>query len=298
MAALTGHEPRPAAPPRGQGLISVAGGYDDNVTLASQADLVGVSEARDRFTELLAVGRYRLLGNAESGVRLDAALYARQYAEVNQFDQAALRLGLTRTGRGARWNTGLSGHVDRIQLDGEPFEDVVTLTATGARSVGARGELRLRYRVSRIEAVQDFEHLTGWRQRLRVEGRWDAAGYVKLGYELEWNDREDLRIGAEFFSQSPLRNRVYGEWRIPAEGEWQLSVGGEYRHSRYRDADVTASGIVTREDDKVELSLGAERALTRTVRLFGLYTYTDNDSELASFDYTRSEILGGIEWAF
>jgi len=289
------------APPkrRGQAVISVAGGYDDNVTLAPQADLVGVSGEGDGFLEFLAAGRYMIAGDASKGWRAEGALYLREYLDVDGFDQAALRAGLTQLGSAGSWRTAFGGYTDVILLDGDYFQSIFSASAQGIRPVGGNGELLLRYRISRIEADDDFDQLSGWRQRGRVQGRWrHGFGDLVLGYELEWNDRRDVQTATTFSSRSPLRNLLYGEVLRQVGSNWEVSARGEYRRSRYRDPDTTLTSSRKRQDDSLELRLRADRRLGASSRVYGTYTRSDNDSNFEVFDYRRSEFMAGLEWVF
>lgn len=296
--ALDELEPH-AGPRRWRGLLSLAGGYDDNVTLAPQADLIGVTESDDVFLELLAAGRYQLAGAAADGWQLDTALYLREYYDVEDFNQAALRIGITRSRSLGRWQTSLGGQLDAIWLDRDHFSNIYTLSIQGVRRLGSDSQLRLRYRGSRFKADEAFDQLTGWRHRVRSEGRrhWDL-GSLHLGHELEWNDRNDLRSDTQFFSLSPLRNTLYVDLVIPAGIRWEFTMRGQYRNSRYRDANVTAAGSEQRRDDRMEASVRVDHRLRSDIRLFGIYTHADNDSTIAAFDYVRNEFLAGVERVF
>jgi hypothetical protein len=279
-------------------LASLAGGYDDNVTLAPQADLVGVSDVDDWFVELLAAARYQLAGTTAGGWRMEGGVYLRQHSEVDRFNQVALRLGVTRSFIAGKWQAAVGGLTDMIRLGGDPFANILTLSLQGERQLDKSWDLHLRYRASEIDADDDFDQLTGWRHHMRSEGRWRRDyGSLHVGHELEWNDRNDLRSGDQFLSLSPLRNGVYVEAIVTKIARWELSARGHYRHSRYRDPHVTASETRTREDERLEFILRAARTIKPGGRFFAAATHTDNDSNLVAYDYKRTEFMAGWEWA-
>ncbi len=295
---------RPEKQSRGIALLAISGGYDDNVTFTSDADLVGVSDNQDTFADLLAGGRYLLAGDARNGLRLEGGAYLRQYADISRFNQQAARLGLARTWRTKRWKTALGGHGDLIYLDGERFETLGTATAQATRVFGDGSELWLRYRASRIDGGQGYEQLSGWRQRARAQLSfpWREKGRFKLGYEYEWNDRDDLQNGVEFSSLSPMRHALYAEAATSLAERWRLSLRGEYRHSRYADPNVRQNGatlqIQTRDEDRYGATVRASYKIRRNWEAFGQYSYTDNQSSFAEYDYTRNEAQLGVEVSF
>lgn len=292
---------RPQPVRRGSGLFSVAAGYDSNATLIPEDGSVAFAKEGDTFAEVLAAFRRPLTDTLE----LEGGLYALEYADLDAFGQTSLRLGLLQRERGERWERVVGAHLDRIWLGGEGFMSIATGTAQASRRFGPRheDELRLRYRISRIEAERDFEQLTGWRHRLGARARWQkSSSSFTLGYEFEFNDRRDLARDGEFFSASPLRHDVRAEWVQAVAGSWEASIDARYRRSEYRDPDVRQSlifsGSPTREDDEYGWGLRLGRPLAGAWHGFGRYAFTENQSNFPEFAYQRQELMLGVERLF
>ena len=77
---------------------------------------------------------------------------------------------------------------------------------------------------------------------------------------------------------------------------------GEYRVSRYRDPNLIdggAQGIleVTRRDQRYGFALRASRPVAAPWRVFIDYSYYRNESNLDTYDYSRHQLMAGIEAA-
>ena len=190
--------------------------------------------------------------------------------------------------------------MDWLNLDGELFETIVTGEAEGLRTLTESTRLRLRYRFSRIEAEAPYEHLTGSRHRMAVEGRYRGPLDARAGYELEYNDREDLSTATSFTSVSPTRHEVFAEAEYPFGSAWEAEGKVEYRYSRYHDANTDAATGLDRirEDGRLRLQATVSRELPWQLEAFGEYEYTDNDSNIAGYDYTANVYRIGLERFF
>lgn len=284
---------------RGGGLFSVAAGYDSNATLIPEDGSLAFAKEGDTFAEILAAFRRSMSDTLE----LEGGLYALQYADLDDFDQTSLRLGLLHRDRGERWERAVGAHLDRIYLGGEGFMTIATGTAQASRRIGPRDALRLRYQISRIEAEPGFEQLTGWRHRLGGRARWQrSSSSFTLGYEFEFNDRRDLSREGNFFGASPLRHDIRAEWVQALKSSWEASIDARYRRSDYPDSDVRqsliSSGTPTREDDEYGWGLRLGRPLAGAWHGFGRYAFTENQSNLPEFAYQRQELMFGVERLF
>lgn len=278
---------------------TVAAGYDSNVALAPDAETVNLTDNSDMFVEAGAVVNHRLSADRSSARYLFGGLHVRQYTDVSEFDQYSLRLGLNQLHMGQRWQLDLSGYVDSIYVDSSRFEQSLNFDVRARRPLAGGKVLGLRYQGGLIDGGSRYAYLDGWQQRLGINTLLPTdAGRLRLGYQLELNDRDDLARNGEFFSYSPTRHKLFVLLDRPAPGNWHYTLRGEYRYSRYDDPYRLTNGStreVTREDHRYLAGVRGQRTLSRKTDLFLDYRYIDNDANLEAYDYARHQIMGGIE---
>jgi len=302
--AATAFERLRGAPPSAQtsAVISLAGGYDSNATLSPDAATVGVSHQGDRFVEALAVATHRLAGTGARGWVAHAGLVMRKYADLSQFDVGGLRAGLSYERDSGRVQSGVGTYFDTAYFGGDRLEQVASVDAQASLRLGAGRELRGRYQFGHIAGGSGFEYLDGRQQRVSAEAGFAPAGaLLRIGYQLELNDRRDLQQGSEFVSASPTRHSLFATIALRNVAGWQADARGEYRVSRYRDPNLIDTGPplgiveVTRRDRRNGFALRVNRRLTAPWRLFVDYSYYRNESNLDTYDYSRHQLMAGIE---
>src|SRR5207249_7381507 len=122
--------------------------------------------------------------------------------------------------------------------------------------------------------------LDGRQQRLSADAGFAlASALLRVGYQLELNDRRDLQQGSEFFSASPTRHSLFASVALRNLAGWQADARGEYRVSRYRDPNLIDECAlplleVTRKDRRYGFALRANRRLTAPWGLFIHYSYS------------------------
>ncbi len=302
--AATAFERLRGAPPSPQAgaVISLSGGYDSNATLSPDAATGGVSHQGDRFVEALAAATHLLAGNTERGWVAHGSLVLRKYADLHQFDVAVSRAGLSHERYWGRVQTSVGAHFDTAYIGGDRLEQGTSLDVQASSRLDAGGELRGRYQFGHIAGGSGFEYLDGRQQRLSAEaGVALASALVRAGYQLELNHRRDLQQGSEFLSASPTRHALFASVALHNLAGWRTDARGEYRVSRYRDPDLIDAGLplgileVTRRDRRYGFGLRAERRLSAPWRLFIDYSYYRNESNLDTYDYSRGQVMAGIE---
>jgi tetratricopeptide (TPR) repeat protein len=269
--------------------VALSLGYDSNVTLTTDSRALQTSQESDLFVELsvFATGRW---DDGRDGRRWDAGFYSLKYEDVEGFDLNQLLLGADKLGTIGAWRTGLSGQWQYLWFDGRGFLQIASLRLEGLRELPDERDLRLSLQVNRIDEVDAvFEFLSGWSQELDVSTAQRAGdGRLRWGLTLEFNQREDLMIGSEFFSQSPTRYTVWLDGSWPVAERWSVEPVVRYSRSRYADPDRRENGLVrTRADEQVEFTLRLGRRLRADWHLVGEYSYIDNDSNFNTFSYAR-----------
>jgi len=287
----------------GSGYLSAAGGYDDNI--AGTPDDASSNQA-GVFADLLAVGNARI---GKEGFDLHGVAYSRQYPGNTEFDNTYLSTGaslLKGVGAGELKST-LS--VAGSWFGGEVLEREVRLAAVyrpdqclfmpilSGVDCSASGSL------STIRGGSGFSAYDG--EMLRVDvSAWKSAGswLFRGRYQLEVNDRKDLTTRQEFYSVSPLRNLVSAEARYYLSGRLSLGARGDIRHSRYRDDHRLVSGnaVVSerRTDNRLRGVLLAEYRLTGPWLVLAEWSMLNNRSTIERYDYSRREVMIGVEMGF
>lgn len=286
--------------PRTGAVVSVAAGYDSNVTLSQDAATVGIRDKGDFFVEGLAAATHRVTGNTARGSYVDGSLFLRKYGDLDQYDLMGLRSGLSYGTDSGRLQTSAGSYFDVIYFGGERLEQDAVADVQVRSRLDAGGDLRGRYRLARIDGGGEFDYLDGWQHRFTADaGFASAPAHVRVAYELELNNRRDLQQGGEFFSYSPTRHSLSATVTVSNVGGWSTDVRGEYRISRYNDPDRLSGGtlVVTREDSRYGIALRANRRLTALWRVIVDYSYYRNESNLNTYDYSRQQFMVGIEAA-
>jgi len=294
--AATALERLGRAAPRTSALVSVAGGYDSNVTLSQDAATVGASHQSDSFVETLAAASHRLTENAARGWVAHGGLVVRKYRDLDQFDLAALRAGLSYEIDSGGVQTSVGGYFDTVYIGGGRLEQVAMADAQARIRLDAGRELRGRYQLGRIAGGGGFEYLDGWQQRLSADtGFALGSAFLRVGYQLELNNRRDLQQQADFFSASPTQHSLFASVALRDLGGWQAEARGEYRTSRYNDPDRQNGLEVTRKDHRYGFALRASRPLSTPWRAFVDTSYYRDESNLDIYDYRRYQLMVGIE---
>ncbi len=280
-----------------QGFMIGGLGHDDNVLLVSDDDLLGGSDRGDFFLDVFAQA-WREIGRDAAGTRtleFDAGAWLLRHIRLDDFDMASARTGLTYEHATTTWVTGGGAHGAWALLDGRGLTREALFSARAARRLPS-GLLRLRYELGLIGAMRgDYSYLEGNRQRLDARvTRIEAGVRMHLQYQLEHNDRTDL-VTPRFTSASPLRNQFGVTVEMPLREALELRAEIQYMRSRYRDANELATGArVTRVDDR--LGLGGRLAWRAPGggELSVEYRYTDNDSTIPVYEYSRHRIMAGM----
>ncbi len=298
--AATALERLGAAPPlpRTSAVVSLAGGYDSNATLSPDAATVGVSHQGAPFVEALAAASHRLAGNTARGWYAHGGLVLRKYRDLSQFDLAGSRAGLSYETDSGRLQTSVGGYFDTAYIGGGRLEQLAAVDVQARSRLDAGHDLRGRYQLGHIAGGGGYEYLDGWQQRLSADAGFALApALFRVGYQLELNNRRDLEQGADFSSVSPTRHSLFATVALRNVGAWQADARGEYRVSRYNDPDRLNVGTleVTRKDDRYGFALRANRRLTAPWRAFIETSYYRNESNLDMYDYSRYQLMVGIE---
>lgn len=288
-------------------------GYDSNPALADEdAEVVGDRDAEgDAIFGALATGEAVLWGDWSSGLSVKGSGYADFHPDLDEEDLGSLAGGLGVHHSPGRWRHELEVLAGQLWLGREAFQTSAGAQLRSLRQLGrlGAGELRLRSEYADGDDGNGFGYVTGWSHAARVRLLGRHAGWRwRIHYELEYEDRDDLRIdgtaGVDFFSVSPLRNEVGASLERALFGSLSGAVGAAYRRSDYRDEEIR-SGVEQgrRSDDRFEVRAGLAHPLGAgwTARLESSYWHNRSHCDADAcerFDYERVDALLSIGRSF
>lgn len=262
-------------------MVSLRGGFDDNVTLQDEASIVTDASTESPFIELFGTlsGPY----SSRGGLRLDGGFYIVNYSDADDFNQASIYLGGVYEWRGAQWGADVGAHAGATTLGGDGYDRSGRFSARISRKLSTEGSLAFRYRYDDITAAEAvFDDIEGTRQRFELRYRWYRDGRsfnARLAHEA--NDRADPGI-------SPDRNTVSFDYRYSPEAGWGFAIGTELRASDY------AAAMPARDEDLAQANLTLLRNTAAGWQLFAEYRWAHNDSSEPVFSYTRNQFSVGV----
>lgn len=279
--------------------INAAVGHDDN--LIDPTKQAGSAKGSS-FGSLLVYTTGMISGNYDDGVRLDLNGYFIRYPSQAYFNMNMLQAGLAKVDSWTNWKTEYGAQLNQDTLDGRDYLRTATVQLGANRQLQEHLKLRLRYRYSDINSLNKaFDPLQGKQQQFTVQlSQRSVASRLRVGYEFESNNRNDLTATTGFTSYSPTRNMVYVDGEMIFQGSWHLGGGLSYRTSRYNDPNtVTSSGTsTTRDDRRVVGRISLARDMTKKMRVTAEYSHTDNHSNIAAYTYKRNFYSVGVSYVF
>ena len=271
-----------------KGLLSVTGGYDDNVTLLSDAEAVTNSGQEDSSLETFVHAEAPLFG---SSFNFELNAYLQRYKQLSSYDLNFGSIALSHSSRGDRWDQHESLESAITQLDHQDFNRINTLSWTGRRRLSAERLYDLSYSVAQITSLDPaYEYLDGWRHRARAQYQrsFDRI-WMKLGYTLEYNDRKDLK-GTYFTSYSSTSHALGLELNRQLSSKLDVGVTAEIRDSLYHDPNTYSGNIsIKREDTRKTASINLNYELGSKSELSLEVSKTENVANISTYGYNRTQ---------
>lgn len=267
------------------GMVSTSVGHDDNVALRDSLGLPAGTSGESPFADLYAM--LNIPAAAIQGLSFDGAVYAINYPDADEYNQAEVRAGLLYERDTSDWRFRAGLHVVTGTLDGSRFNEELNtdFRATWYASESSSLELRLRYdEIRGTEAL--YEGIDGSRVRFDVRYRWSQLPhYLVLRAGIEDNDRRDVSI-------SPARQRLQANYYYQLDDRWEIEAGAAYRVSDYDNA------VVLRDENLTALSIGANYEINDDWVLGLHYRFSDNDSSDPIYSYERNQFTVGVRYLF
>ena len=287
-------------PPTWQALFSLAGGYEENIGLFPDT---ASSSLDDAFLESVAVVSGYPLRKGDDALKTQIQLYGRQYQDEDDFDTHLVRLDTAWEHSAAPYRLSLGLGGDQLWRGGSSQEQRARLTgqlATGACQLGSEtARCTIGIDIEQVYADETLEAYDGqhYRLDLRYRAKKDAwRGDVR--YRVDYDDRENLDTGREFYSVSPLGQTLKLGIGYAFTSAFELGTSIGYRHSYYRDAHqlLTTNGLeeTNRRDHRLTFGLDGEYRFNSTLSMLLNLQLVDNDSNIARYDYERATASVGV----
>lgn len=295
--------PPESPPPRWHGLVSVGAGFDDNVILADDRVFADVTDREAYFVEGLAAARRALGRNGDAGPAVDVGGYYRAHGDLGDYDFGAVSTGLTWRFPKDSWDISTGIRAAAQFSGGSSYANVITHRIQARRPSGPV-VWRLRNDLSHYFGASRFDFISGWRNRSDLQV-WSSTswGSVHVGYELEFNDRDDLQRNDEFFSFSPTRHGVSSGVSVDVLPRLRIDLRGSLRWShfakdnRYLD-EAGALVSAPRDQDLLFAEIRADYRLSGVWTVWGSVQHSSSDSAVPRYDYRADSVVVGLEAAF
>jgi len=255
---------------------ALALGYDDNVALVANSDVVGVSGNEDAFAELQAAVSSPLSGPW----RFDAHLFHVDYSDMDPFDQTSLQAGgrylLTRR----NWNYEGGVSLAHVRLDSEGFENSGSMQLKADSRVADSLRAEFRYRFTGTDGLNEFAGLTGHRHEFAARLDQQLSSW-NVGYEYRYSnsDYEDEALSVAW-------HQAMVDARCALSNDWSVWFGAVARHSSYDQ---------TGDENRIEFATEIARRLGSRWRMVLRYGYATNDSDVTEFNYDRNRVSLGVD---
>ena len=257
-------------------------GYDDNVALRSDSIDTTGSGKDDAFGELMLAGSYSF----GPSWRFDGAVGLLRYADLDEFNQDALSLGVVHGMTRAAWYLEPGVYATQFSLGSDVYERSVAASVQASHNLFGHGWLRAQLRVSAVNGDGDFGGLSGSRSELGFSYEWALQSwrFSALG-RAELNDSED-----EVFASRWIEMGADARWT--ASPQWTFVAGATLRQTRHPAPSTTQDAW---DDDRTAFRLEATRLLWENAQLFVRYEHETNQSSIAENDYDRDWVAASIE---
>jgi hypothetical protein len=265
--------------------VSLGLGYDDNVELVADNDILQASNQEDGFLDLFVYLR-RPLGRDTStaGSYLQSNISYLKYYELDEYDTGSASLEFFHWRHLGNYQLEGGGGYEYVLLEGNSYEQSPMISLQVKRPLWASSSLRLRYRLNYLDILDDdYDYLAGWRQRAMAElsRKWgDWYGY--LAYTLELNDRDDE-------DYSPTRHSIAAGMNV----KFLKNMGAAFYVS-YRDSCYDIAAAEDRDEEQLDASASLSYYLPNGWEIACKLQNTHNESNDPAYDYIRNAVTVSV----
>lgn len=282
-------------------LFSAHSGYDDNVMLRADSQLLTTSDQGDTFVDAFYFARVPFASQGPYSWNIDAGVFTQQYSRLHDYDLSMLQIGGVVDRRFSAWR--LEGNLSAAiyTLAGNGLYRTLTIKSTAHWREAERNWAGF-VEMGNIDAANaQFKYLGGQIYRGGVSASWrgEGNGRYDVAYTIENNDRKDLNSATMFTSYSPLRQSLDLTVSTAIKAHLSGKINFEGRYSHYRDKDITTtSDPVLRREQRYRFAAGLTCQLRDSVDMNVEYQLLSNHSNIDRYDYIDRivQIGGSVIW--
>lgn len=247
----------------------------------------------DSFLNVYATLNLNLDESVAEGVSWKFSLYSKDYTHLNSYDYKVVSTDFSRLVKINNWHHSAGLRLDSSTYGATDYQSTVRAELkTQFRSSSHKLATRYRYYDISSEDIL-YDAYEGNQQRLDFIYDLSFKPHkIKLDLGFEINDRADTATQ----SYSATRTKIQTAWTYRINKTWKSQLKYEYRDSRYNDMNLPSN--VVRDETRSISSIQLKYHLDKKWWLVSDFRYTENDSNINSYSYTRNETRIGISGSF
>ena len=264
-------------------------------------DSAGAVTEGDDFLNLYGLLTFNLDEVIMPGVHWRLNYYAKDYQTRTEYDYHILGTDVGKSFKQGSWRHYIRLGFDKSTYGGENYQSISKLDMKFLYKLPHKQEVSTRLRFDEITSDNAlYDAYEGQRQRidLRYDWKFDQEKLrVDLGYDnSDLADSISTITSNVLHSYSPLRQKLQLSWFHKFNGNWKTRLRYEWRDSRY--ADYSTVDNLIRDDTRVASSIRLKYHLKKSWWLVSEFKYTDNESNISRYRYSRNRIRIGVSGSF
>lgn len=264
-------------------------------------DSAGTVTEGDDFLNLYGLVTFNLDELIMPGVHWRLNYYAKDYQTRTEYDYHILGTDFGKNYKYGSWRHYIRLGFDKSTYGGENYQSISKLDMKSLYKLPHKQEISARLRFDEIASDNTlYDAYEGQRQRLdlRYDWKFDQEKLrVDLGYDnSDLADSVSTITSNVLHSYSPLRQKLQLSWFHNINGNWKTQLTYELRDSRY--ADYSTVDNIVRDETRVASSIRLKYRLKKSWWLVSEYKYTDNESNISRYRYSRNRIRIGVSGNF
>ena len=224
--------------------------------------------------------------------------YSKDHVNLGGYDYRVISSEIGKKFYRDNWRHGLGFRLDSSTYGVTDYQSTARIELN-TRYKKSSNQLAARYRYYDIQSEDPlYDAYEGSRQlvSLRYEKKFSAQK-IRLTLDFETNDRADLRTaGIVTTSYSAARDTVALSWFSKLSDRWKMRLSLKSRDSLYND--FSTADNARRKEELKTTSLQFKYNLKKRWWFVADYSYSDNQSNIDRYSYSRNVSRVGISGSF